>query len=205
MNLFDFWAKLPPGENIHPEDKPFLLANEHSFQTDHRPPGPMDGPLRSSKVVICYANSGYDELDKNHGELLRKQLTGTQLLPLHEMKHWRKWYGSRLAKLGRPLDEILNLVSIFNICPYSSVKMDDADVRVAAGLPSVWAAQKHLREELIPQALSGEIFLVIARKHQLWGISEGFNCPTIAIIRNRGGYLGHIGDDVRRWLGEKGL
>ena len=37
-------------------------------------------------------------------------------------------------------------------------------------------AQKHLREVLIPKAIDGEIFLVIARAHRFWGVPyEGLN------------------------------
>jgi hypothetical protein len=83
--------------------------------------------------------------------------------------------------------------------------MTDRAIRFAAGLPSVWAAQKYLREVLIPKAQSDEIFLVIARKHQLWGIVEGFKDPNINIRRNIGGHLGPVlGGRIRRWLVNKG-
>ena len=95
-------------------------------------------------------------------------------------------------------------MAIFNICPYSSKEMTDRDVRLASGLPSVWSAQAYLRTALIPAAHAGEIFLVIARKHQLWGVVEGGECKTMRLIRNRAGYLTSIGAEIRSWLIEKG-
>lgn len=201
MYLQEFWSYMPFGGEIHPKDRPFFEANlNHTFKTAHRPATPFDGPLYSAKVVVCYANPGFSDADLHYKDLIAKQLSGYE--PLPDIKHWLEWYEPRLRSIGRPINKLQSLVSIFNICPYASVKMTDANVRLAAGLPSVWAAQKHLREVLIPQALEGRIFLVIARKHQLWGIANGFKCPTIAITRNIGGYLseGAIGKAIGQWL-----
>lgn len=83
--------------------------------------------------------------------------------------------------------------------------MPDRAIRFAAGLPSVWAAQMHLRQVLIPKALAGDIFLVMARKHQLWGVTEGFGSPNIAFSRNIGGHLGPVlGAKIRDWLQDAG-
>jgi hypothetical protein len=47
--------------------------------------------------------------------------------------------------------------------------------------------------------------LVFARKHQLWGVVEGFECPTIAFSRNIGGHLGPVlGAKIRGWLEDAG-
>jgi hypothetical protein len=101
------------------------------------------------------------------------------------------------------MDQIRQQVSLFNVCPYASTTMDGPEIRLASGLPSVWAAQKHLREVLIPLAKTGNIFLVVIRKHQLWGITEGFNSPNIAIVRGRelGGFIPkELGKEIRQWL-----
>lgn len=198
--LFQFWSRLPPGEHIHPEDKPFLAFNkEHTFRTEHRPPGPYDGPLALAKVVVCYANPGLDYEDINWTDEITRQLTGREDLP--DIPGWREWYWRRLRRIGLPFDETRKLVAIFNVCPYTSKEMAARDIRVAAGLPSVWAAQKHLHEVLIPKALKGDLFLVIARKHQLWGVVEGFDCRNIRFIRNLGGYLGEeLSAEIGSWL-----
>lgn len=203
MNLYDFWSKLPPKTNVHPDDAAFLSASRNTFKTEWRPATPFDGPIYSAKVVICYANPFFTEQDRNYIETIANQLKGTE--PLPEIPHWLDWYEPRLRTIGRPLSELRSIVSIFNICPYASNNMTGPDLRVAAGLPSVWTAQKHLREILIPTAQKGEIFLVIARKHQLWGITDGFNCPTIGITRNIGGYLseGGLGLAIGKWLSQR--
>ena len=200
MALFDFWKSLPADANIHPQDKVYFeFAKGHAFETNHRPPGPWVGPLMTAKVVICYANPGYDLKDRHRRELITRQLLGRECLP----DCWDKWLLPRIGTIGLPTEVLRAVVSIFNICPYSSKEMNGSEVRLAAGLPSVWAAQKHLRDVLIPRALSGQIFLVVARKHQLWGMVEGRECKTFRLIRNRAGHLAGLGPEIGSWLREK--
>ena len=198
--LLDFWRELPPSANIHPRDVAFFKStNGHAFETSHRPPGPWDGPLLTAKVVICYANPGYDPEDSGRRNLITRQLSGHEELP----SCWDSWYLPRIGTIGLSTETLRKTVSIFNICPYSSREMNDREIKLASGLPSVWAAQKHLREILIPQALAGQIFLVIARKHQLWGVIEGLECETLRLIRNRAGYLTTVAPEIKNWLQEK--
>ncbi len=199
MDLFTFWGSFPPDATIHPQDEVFFKSNiKHDFKTSHRPPGPWDGPLMKAKVVICYANPKYDPDDAGRRELITRQMSGREDLP----DCWDDWYTPRINAI-LPISKLRDVVAIFNICPYSSENMDDKEVRLAAGLPSVWAAQKHLREVLIPRAISGEIFLVVARKHQLWGVIEGCETKTFKLTRNRGGYFPSLGPEIENWLREK--
>jgi hypothetical protein len=106
------------------------------------------------------------------------------------------------------MDGLRSLVSLFNVCPYASANMEGAELRLAAGLPSIWAAQKHLREVLLPLAVKDEIFIVIGRKHQLWGVHEGFNSPNIVVTRENaisGRISNELGARIRQWLGAKRL
>lgn len=229
--LFDFWHELPPGENIHPKDRPFFnaadkTAPKHNFQTAHRPPSPWDGPLATAKVVVCYLNPRYSDDDDGvtcdgkkpkpvDWSVIRQQLSGHELLP-DVGNWWKDWYLPRLrgmhaspARADSDLQfkkVVRQYVAIFNLCPYYSRDFSDADARLAAGLPSVWAAQRHLREVLISRAEAGEIFLVVARAPQMWGVVEGEDaagkkCKTYKLIRNnRGGYLPDIGPQIAQWL-----
>lgn len=201
-----FWSRCDE-QCIHPADQTFFAADEEksaekqlasNFKTSHRLPGPFDGPIHNARVIVCYANTAYDQKDGDRHELFRRQMTGTASLP----SEYFSWYGPRIGRsIGPNIEALQDVVSVFNICPYSSVEMNDKSVRFAAGLPSVWAAQKHLREVLIPKAQRKKIFLVIARKHQLWGVVDGFNSPNIAISRNIGGHLGpSLGKTIREWL-----
>ena len=97
-------------------------------------------------------------------------------------------------------------VSVFNVCPYSSQNMNGSETSLAAGLPSVWAAQRHLRDVLIPRALSGEIHLVFLRKHELWGVTEGWDSEHIHVVRGRelGGTIPEeLGCRLQNWLGRE--
>lgn len=191
---------------VHPDDDPFLGANPHSFQLT-RPPGPINGPLLNAKVVICYGNPGYGGRDQtafSDKELQRKvmnQLTGDQKLPI-DIPSFREWFEPRLKHIGN-LDQITEekSVALLNVCPYASEAMTGEDIRLASGLPSVWAAQYLLRNYLLPRAHKGKVFLVIVRKHQLWGVIEGDQHHTLRLVRNAGGYLGEkVGLEIQSWL-----
>jgi hypothetical protein len=205
-----YWSRC--GDNrIHPDDQCFFKFDESLaaqrrlasvFKTEKYGPWPFDGPIDNAKVVICYANPLYAEADAKYEQLIIKQRTGIEPLP----EPWFPYYQPRIGvAVGVEISKLNKLVSVFNVCPYPSIYMPDRAIRFAAGLPSVWAAQKFLREELIPKARSDEIMLVIARKHQLWGVVDGFRDPNISITRNIGGHLGPVlGGRIRRWLELKG-
>ena len=83
---------------------------------------------------------------------------------------------------------------MFNLCPYASENMRDVNWRVASCLPSIWMAQKHSREFLIPKALNEQIFLVIARAHQRWSVpywseENSFKNENLRIQTNQGGII----------------
>ena len=206
-----FWSRCGDSRT-HPDDEPFFkfdgkqdvqnrLASE--YKTSEYGPWPFDGPIERAKVVVCYANPLYADTDNIHEHLIFKQRTGVEPLP----KPWHPYYQPRIgAAIGSEIADLSEIVAVLNVCPYPSIQMPDRAIRFAAGLPSVWAAQKYLREVLIPKAQSDEIFLVIARKHQLWGTVEGFESPNINIRRgSRGGHLGPVlGGRIQRWLTDKG-
>jgi hypothetical protein len=86
--------------------------------------------------------------------------------------------------------------------------MNGIEQRRAAGLPSVWQAQKYLREVLIPRAQTGNIYLVFMRKHFLWGITEGLTSPTLKVVRGRelqGSLPTDVGQEIHEWLLKKKL
>ena len=81
-------------------------------------------------------------------------------------------------------------------------------MRVAAGLPSVWQAQQYLREVLIPRAQTGNIYLVLMRKLQLWGVTSGIDIAgnmrvvsgrEISAVMSR-----TLGAEIHQWLIHKG-
>ena len=193
-----YWSRCGWHEKVHPDDRPYL---QPGLFDDLHPPCPFDGPLDRARVVVCLANPNYREGD--FSELIRDQRCGEDPLP----EEWRYYYEPRIAHpIGLPMDVLKGVVSVFNVCPYSSKQMDDKTQRLAAGLPSVWQAQTYLREVLIPRARTGNIFLVILRKHQLWGVVEGDGSPTLQLIRGgalKGAIPTAVGGEIRRWLEKK--
>lgn len=219
-SIFDFWnpehlvkwvQRDGEEKTVHKDDHPFLEMAYKSekvptFKVGARPPTPWDGPLQKAKVVICYANPIYDSNDLKYLEIIRKQLDGRQNLPVVEpdlIPHWRDWYKPRFRSIydtDDRLDKLKSDLAVFNICPYASDNMDEPNGRIAAGLPSAWMAQKHLREVLIPAAKARKIFLVIARAHTRWGVTAGFcNDATIRLESSR---YGRITDETGRAIEE---
>ena len=196
-----YWARCG-SQPLHPDDAP-SLANS-PFQHDYLP-CPFDGPLHRARVVICLANPNYPTEGGDYKTLILDQRSGESELP----KAWDYYYEPRIAApLGLDMDHVRSLVSVLNVCPYASTLMEDVHQRAAAGLASVWQAQKFLREVLLPRALTGNIYLLVIRKHQLWGITEGPNCRTVGIIRGHeiwGGLPKVRAKDVRAWLEAKRL
>lgn len=196
-----FWARC--GSRLqHPDDAPSLVNSPF----EHRlPPCPFDGPINTARVVVCLANPSYPTVGDGYENLILDQRSGEAQLP----ESWDYYYRPRIAApLGLGMDEVRRLVSIINVCPYASAAMDSKHQRIAAGLPSVWQAQKFLREVLLPRALTGNIYLLVLRKHQLWGITESEECRTFGVIRGseiRGGLPTERAQDIRRWLEGKRL
>ena len=206
-DIFDYWQyenleSLEGNEyekDVHKEDLSFLkpkMSEERgaqlSFDFKGRIPSPWDGNLKSAKIVICYANPLSDIDDVNNKVQMLEQLSGSAPLPTN-IKPWNRWYKQKMfGRLGKFKNS--NTISVFNLCPYASENMSDINWRTASCLPSVWWAQKHLREVLIPMALDKEIFLVIARAHKYWGIPSWDNIDlfkegNLRIQTNRGGFI----------------
>ncbi|WP_143762880.1 hypothetical protein [Ramlibacter tataouinensis] len=171
-----------------------------SFETSQYGPWPFDGPLDQAKVVICLGNPRYSPADAQHAALMERQRSGQEPLP----KPWDSFYGPNIARpIDMKLDDLRRKVCVLNVCPYPSRRMEDTEVRFAAGLPSIWAAQKFLREVLLPRAESGELLLVLRRKHQLWGVHEGFAAPNIALVREpaiSARLTDELGKRIKHWL-----
>jgi hypothetical protein len=210
LSIFAYWDRLETGATVHPDDLAILGHCEHAFQTD-LPPGHISGPLRSAPVVLCYGNPGYDDADRLAVQdsakraLLTNQMSGTDPYPMW-LPGWKKWITERTKKINLPSEILSHTVATFNVVPYASVQMSDAQNRIAGRLPSVHAARRYLHQTLIPRAQKGEIFLVIVRKHRLWQVDDVTECRTLRVPRNIyvGGALGGIGREIRSWLDDSG-
>lgn len=196
-----FWARCGRHQ-IHPDDAAYL---KHSPFDHGVLPCPFDGPLNAAKVVICLANPSYgdvaDAADLN--DLVMSMRSGEEALP----EQFDDFYRRITKPIGLPLDELRRVVSVFNVCPYPSARMADHAIRVAAGLPSVWHAQKFLREVLIPRAQTGNIYLLLIRKLQLWGVTDGADrVGHLKVVRDRaidGVMPTTLGKEMGEWLVKK--
>ncbi len=198
-----YWARCG-GLKKHPDDAAYL--DETHFLTEVRP-CPFDGPLDRAKIVICLANPRYDEprdIDSLN-ELILSLRSGEEFLP----NVFDEFYKRIFRPIGLPIESLRSLAAILNICPYASTEMQTSAIRNASGLPSVWQAQKYLREVLIPRAQTGNIYLVLIRKLQLWGVTTGIEeIGTLRVIPGHainGVMPIELGKQIQDWLMKRNL
>ena len=182
----------------HSDDLVVLEELKETFDIDSEfefglPPGPFFGPLRTAKIVLCYANPSRDAKTAEviQSASLKRQLFA-QLDGLHpypyEIPGWDKWFKPVANSLfDGNLELASNNICVFNLIPYASTNMDKVQ-GFAASLPSVWAAQEYLRRTLIPKAVRGEVLLVMCRSAQLWGLQTPHRANNIVINKTRIGF-----------------
>ncbi|MEY5098101.1 MAG: hypothetical protein RJA36_820, partial [Pseudomonadota bacterium] len=188
---------------IHPDDSAYL---SHNPFTKDVLPCPFDGPLETARVVICLANPNYERVEDKlslNPQLLAMR-SGEEALP----EIFSNFYRRITGPIGMSEDKMRRLVAVLNICPYASARMSDRMVQLAAGLPSVWQAQQYLRDVLIPRAQTGNIYLVLIRKLQLWGVTKGIestgNMRVVSGHEINGVMSRALGEEIRQWLIKKG-
>ncbi len=199
-----YWARC--GSNgVHPDDAAYLEVNNSPFNHELLP-CPFDGPLDQAKVVICLSNpsDGYTQDVGQVNTRVMEMRSGEEPLP----QIFDDFYRGIFRPICAPLDELRSKVAVFNICPYSSKELNAAAVRKSLGLPSVWQAQKYLREVLIPRAQTGNIQLILIRKLSLWGVTEALEQANgLHVIRGRainGVMPADVGRNIYCWLKKKG-
>lgn len=216
MSFFEFWSEAIYDKSdsyIHSEDESVLSELSHLIDDDldfSFPPGPIFGPLKTAKIILCYANPGIDDLSleairnpKSLAELF-EQLAGNKNYP-HHLAGWREWFNQRANSLFDGDIELAGRhISIFNLVPYSSVNMDKVE-KIANCLPSVWVAQNHLRSVLIPKAKAGEVLLIMCRSNHLWGLKSTHGCENILINNVRNGFSQSVKIKVKEWRHLNGI
>jgi hypothetical protein len=201
----------------HPEDMPFFELQEtrgqHKKTADfdfRYHPCPFDGPLEKAKVILCLANPNYASLPGgtvHQNDVIKGMRDGAAPLPDEWLPFYERVFGE-FIKQGISVPCLKKHFAIFNVCAYASVNMNSAEVAHAAGLPSTWAAQQYLRSNLIPRAQEANteesLYLVFLRKHQLWGVTEGFR-GNIEVVRGseRSGVVPpETAEKIVQWLHE---
>ena len=210
LMLFDFWARLPAGETVHPEDRPVLDRHPGVFELG-MPPGHISGPLRTAPVVACFLNPGFDDadaamsVDPDDRRALFEQMGGESPFPLR-FPGWARWYLPRVGRVALPPERLATTVATFNVCAYASRDAGRITERLIRGLPSAAAARRHLREVLLPQARRRERFVVVCRGAWAWGVDRSVECENVRFAPSpAGGHFGEeIGEAINRWLEERG-
>jgi hypothetical protein len=193
-----YWARCGDLEK-HPDDVPCL--DETHFISGVRP-CPFDGPLDQAKVIICLANPWYPEPrdSESLNKLILSMRSGEEPLP----KTFDEFYQRIFGPIGISIERLRSVVAVFNVCPYASETMQAEAIRNASGLASVWQAQKYLREVLIPRAQTGNIYLILIRKLQLWGVTTHVaNDGRLRVIPRHainGVMPADLGEEINKWL-----
>ena len=212
MEIFEYWNScLAMGLTKHPDDLVVLDELHHDLNKAidcefefGLPPGPFFGPLKTAKIVLCYANPSRDESTAEVvtstalKERLFAQLDGLQSYP-YQIPGWDKWFKPVANSLFDGNCELASKhICVFNLVPYASTNMDQVQ-SFAASLPSVWAAQEYLRRTLIPQALREEILLVMCRSSLLWGLQTQHGSANIVINKTRVGFTDETKKRIKAW------
>jgi hypothetical protein len=202
-----YWAKCGLA-SMHPDDREYLGGDAFTFEQGVSP-WPFDGALEQAKVVFCLANPSCGKVaDKVRlNEMIVKQRSGEEGLPYDLDKNFDDFYKRILGPIGLPLGTLSERVAVLNACPYSSPAMTAQQVRVASGLPSLWQAQKYLREVLVPRALTGNIYLIMIRRHTLWGVTpleESYGKLKVIKGRAISAVMDNVlGQEIKQWLVSK--
>ena len=168
--LVEHWRELDGA--VHPQDAPVFDRSSHSFNLDWPPPAYI-GDVLNARFILLMMNGGYDRqitplefpdaaAIERHIDMLRnpRPIDPQSVSPYYGTGN----YGQYIAS-GR--------LALVNACAYRSGKLSEEGMnrRLAENLPSVQLHRRWLREELIPQALSGTK-VIIAHRNRLWKLRQ---------------------------------
>lgn len=195
--LIDHWRLL--AGSVHPYDEPIFNVAHHSFNLDYPPPAYV-GDVEQAPAILLMANGGFnvktaDEF-REAGSVQRyierlhnpKPVDPAEISPYYDAGN----YGD-LIKSGK--------LALINAVAYRSKKISDENENksLAKRLPSTLLHHRWLKEEMIPQAISGKR-LIIAHRNGLWPLRKWqVNHPNIIFSPNPNSpYLTHkILDRIR--------
>jgi len=172
-DIFEFWAQMPLGGNIHPADKPIfdrLNPKSHGFQLDCLPAS-FTGPLRTAPVVLLYLSPGFRPQDAT-GALKREV----------QDYYFRRWQGEepipedhawaeRRTKYFGSWSDLRHKIAVLNIVAYHSKTFNDYSV--LASLPSSRVAIEWAQTHLFPEAEVGRRVVICLRASAFWGLERG--------------------------------
>lgn len=197
-DIFEYWARVAPAENSHPDDRNMLASVEHGFDLRCLP-GQLAGLLRTAPIVLLFLSGGRSDqhdlttIDSEASiEEHRKRREG--LLPLwgpdEHYDAW-KWWTRVTGCFGIDWHQLQSTVAILNIGAYKSKEVNSRDQRVLERLPSSRVPREWARDVLFPQAMKGDRVVVCLRATRLWGLTQGqrYGQSLFAPEVNRAGYM----------------
>lgn len=196
QDIFDFWARVAPGDHVHPDDRDMLSRIDHGFDLRCLP-GQLAGLLRTAPIVLLFLSGGLSD-DKDLAisdseasiDDHRKRRQG--LLPLwgpaEHLDAW-KWWTSRTKCFGVDWRLLQANVAVLNIGAYHSKHV--INPKLLAALPSSKVSRAWAQDVLFPQAQLGDRVVVCLRAAKLWGLNPGqrYGQSLFAPNVTRGGHM----------------
>lgn len=181
--LVEHWRKLKNA--VHPDDEAVFRESPHSFNLDWPPPAYI-GDVDNAPFVLLMMNGGYDSL-KTPAEFPNNAAVERYIDLLHNPRPVQPMTISPYYDSGNYGQHIASgRLALVNAIAYRSGKLSQErqNSRLAENLPSTQVHRKWLRDELIPQALSGDR-TIIAHRNGKWLLRSGeFQSANIVFTKN---------------------
>lgn len=176
------WRKL--ANTVHPEDQKVFDIAEHTFNLDWPPPAYI-GDVVNAPYVLLMMNGGYDPqftpTEFSHDDAIKRYIdllhNPRPIDPKLVSPYYTGNYGEYI-RTGR--------LALVNAVAYRSGKLsgETKNKKLAHNLPSTLLHRQWLRNELIPQALSGDR-KIIAHRNRMWQLDrDEYNHPNIIFTRS---------------------
>lgn len=182
-SIVEHWRELAGA--VHPSDQLVFETNPHTFNLDYPPPAYI-GDIDNAPFVLLMMNGGYDP-EKTPKEFPDEAAVARYIDMLHNPGPLVAGSISTYYETGRQGQFIVDgRLALVNAIPYRSGRLsqEKGNARLAEKLPSVHVHRKWLREELLPQALSGDR-TIIAHRNAKWGLRRNeYQTPNIIFTRN---------------------
>jgi hypothetical protein len=204
-SIRDFWRKLEG--SVHPEDAATLNSRPHTFNLDFPPPA-FIGDVDNAPVVILMLNGGH-----------HPTITPAEFAAPGDLSEFLRWMKDETSEIPRNLSPYYTQhrdfplvrngsVAIVNSLAYRSPGLSAQNRRIASLLPSVKAHRRWLRQEVLPDAISGKR-LIIAHRPGLWDFTTAEFGDTKNVHFSKNPVSPHLAEEMREkmnsWLSETSL
>lgn len=175
-DIFEFWARMKPGERVHPADVNTFKrmdAERHGFRLECLP-GSFGGRLKTAPVVLLFLSPGFSEFDikdaqSKDGRTYRfRSWQGDE--PFRDDGPGAKWLASR-TRVFCDFETAKHNFAVLNIGAYHSKDVRSYSSLLA--LPSSRVSISWAQEVLFPEAEAGKRIVICMRSAAFWGLDTG--------------------------------